>query len=134
MEVFPPEKGTTGSIFDPKPPKLHQLPKNRELFLLDQVELLKRLVAEANPGEIEDANRRLKNNLTDDALLWLPSGLMAHPGCPASLLLNPAPHRSRLWEWKDGITEAISRPQMPQEEAMELAKSLSLETFLSPLL
>ncbi len=114
--------------------KNRQLPKNPELFLLEQVELLKRLVAEANPGEIEEANRSLVNNLNEDQLLWLPPEMLKAPQGPRSLLLNPAPYGSRLWEWKDGIEEAMAQPQMPQEEARELAKSLCLETFLSPLL
>lgn len=103
------------------------------MFLREQVRLLSRLVAEADAGEVAEANRRLELNLTEDALLWLPPGLLENPKCPAALLLNPAPLGTPLADWKAGIKPALLLPQMSQEEARPLAEALSLESFLSRL-
>ena len=115
-------------------PAAESLPRQPEMFLRDQVRLLGRLVADANPQEIQEANRRLELNLTEDALLWLPPGLLENPKCPAALLLNPAPLGTPLADWKAGIKGVLQQPPTPPAEARSLAEALSLEAFLSRLL
>lgn len=115
-------------------PAAEALARQPEMFLRDQVRLLARLVADANPAEVAEANRRLELNLTEDALLWLPPGLLTNPKCPAALLLNPAPLGTPLAEWKAGAREALQQPPMPAAEARSLAETLTLEAFLSRLL
>jgi len=109
-------------------------PKNREQYLRKEVQLLERLVREAGPGELEDANQRLRLNLPEEEQTWLPPDGLADPRGPAALLQNPASLGSRLAEWKQAIAEAVGAKPMPPEEANELAEQLSLEAFLSPLL
>ena len=115
--------------------RAHQLPPvKREDFLLCQANLLRRLVAEASEGEIEDANRRLRFNLPTEFLDFLPGKLVNDPRCPDQMMFNPAVLGSPLHEWKVGWNDLANGPVMPLEEAREMAEELSLESFLSRLL
>lgn len=105
-------------------------PKTAELLLLEQVKLLKRLVAEANEGEIQDANRRLELNLQQEELVNLPGDLLDDPKTPNVLLVMPAALNYPLADWKAGMEDAIKLPPMPEIEAREEAENLSLESFI----
>ncbi len=107
-------------------------PHDQEAYLLKEVELLKRLVQEASEGEIENANRMLAD-LPDEDQLGLPLDPMSDPRGPRALLTNPASEGSRLHEWKTDIEEALKDKPMSPEEAKDLVKEMSLESFLSPL-
>jgi hypothetical protein len=109
-------------------------PKTRELFLIAQANLLKRLVEEASPEEIEDANRRLRLNLEQEVLIQLPGKLLNDPSCPSRLMLNPMSEGSPMHEWKSEIRDAMDLPSIPQSEVTQEAESLNLEVFLSRLL
>lgn len=109
-------------------------PQTKELLLVEQVRLLQRLVAEASPDEVEDANRRLNANLQEEELLNLPPGLLKKPRTPNILLVQPAALGYRLADWKEGLAEAVNLPPMPEQEAREEAENLSLESFLGRIL
>jgi hypothetical protein len=109
-------------------------PETAELLLVSQVRLLQRLVAEANPEELADANRRLKQNLQEEELLNLPLGLLNKPRTPSILLTQPAALNYKLADWKEGLEQAIKSPSMPEKEAREEAENLSLESFLGRIL
>ncbi len=109
-------------------------PKTAELLLVSQVRLLQRLVAEASPDEVEDANRRLNDNLQDEELLNLPLGGFKNRRTANILLVQPAVLGYRLADWKAGMEKALSLPSMPEPEAMSEAESLSLESFLGRIL
>src|SRR5690349_19770395 len=93
----------------------YQSPRDREAFLLDQAELVRRLVAQANGGAIQDANRRLE------------SGLFVDPKTPNYLMFNPAVEGGNLHEWKVGADELLALPSMPDREAWQLAQELCLD-------
>jgi hypothetical protein len=109
-------------------------PKTAELLLVSQVRLLQRLVAEASPEELADANRRLELNLQEEELLNLPPGLLKKPRTPNILLVQPAALNYKLADWKEGLAEAVNLPPMPEKEAREEAESLTLESFLGRIL
>lgn len=113
--------------------KDHKIPKNQEMFLLKSADLLSRLVQEASPGEIKDANRRLQENLPEEEQVWLPLDLLDDPKTPRALMMNPASEGGRLHEWKVAVEELMSGKLelIPQPEARQLAEELNLETFLS---
>lgn len=108
-------------------------PKSQDSYLRKLAELLSRLVKEASPSEVEEANRQLRLNLPEEEQLWLPADLLADPSCPQKLLLNPASLGSRLHEFKQEVRQAVGSKPMPPEEAFQVAEGLSLESFLSPL-
>lgn len=109
-------------------------PQTTELLLVEQVRLLQRLVAEAGPDEVEEANRRLEQNLQEEELLNLPPGLLNKPRTPNILLVQPAVLGCKLADWKEGLEEAVNLPPMPEQEAREEAENLSLESFLGRIL
>lgn len=114
--------------------KGHKVPRGREIFLLKTAEMFSRLVQEASPAEIEDANNRIRDNLPDEEQTWLPPGLLDDPKTPRALMMNPASEGSNLHEWKTAVRDALAEGDlelMPQPEARELAKELNLEVFLS---
>jgi hypothetical protein len=87
-------------------------------------------VAEANPGEVEAANRQLENNLQETELIPLPVGLLKHPRCPSILLTMTAELNHRLADWKAGLEQAVQSRPMPAKEAQQEAAELTLEGFL----
>ena len=109
-------------------------PKTAELLLVSQVRLLQRLVAEANPEELEDANRRLELNLQSEELLNLPSDLLKNRRTANILLVQPAALNYKLADWKEGLAEAVNLPPMPEQAAREETENLSLESFLGRIL
>jgi hypothetical protein len=109
-------------------------PKTAELLLVSQVRLLQRLVAEARPDEVEDANRRLNDNLQDEELLNLPLGGFKNRRTANILLVQPAALGYKLADWKEGLAEAVNLPPMPEKEAREEAECLTLESFLGRVL
>lgn len=113
--------------------KGHKPPRDQEMFLLKSADLLARLVREASPAEIEDANRRLRENLPEEEQTWLPPDLLDDPATPRALFNNPASLGSRLHEWKETVEEAMSGnlELIPQPEARPMAEELSLESYLS---
>lgn len=108
-------------------------PKSAELLLVEQVILLRRLVKEANEGEIRNANRML-DNLPEENWINLPLKQFNDPRTANVLLVMPAEINGLLAEWKAGMEEAVKLPPMSEKEATEEAESLSLESFLSKLL
>jgi hypothetical protein len=108
-------------------------PTTRELFLMKQADLLTRLVEEASPEEIEDANQRLRSNLEQEVLNHLPLNLLSDPDCPNRLMLNPMSEGSPMHEWKSEIRDAMELPSVPQPEVRREAEELNLEVFLSRL-
>ena len=109
-------------------------PKTEELLLVSQVRLLQRLVAEANPEELADANLRLERNLQSEELLNLPSELLNSRRTANILLVQPAALNYKLADWKAGLEKAVTLPSMPEQEAIKEAESLSLESFLGRIL
>lgn len=112
-------------------PSGHQPAKDRDLFLMEQADLLSRLVKEASPEEIAEANNQLRDRLPPEEKLWLPLNLLENPRTPRALMGNPASEGSRLHEWKAEARQARMDEPMEQVEADKLASSLNLETFLS---
>jgi hypothetical protein len=112
----------------------YQSPRNREVFLMEQADLLRRLVAQANQGEIKDANRRLKDNLPWEFLTCLPDGLFDDPKTLHSLMFNPASEGGNLHDWKTGVDDLLTIPSMPDREAWDLAVELCLEVYLGRIL
>lgn len=108
-------------------------PANREAFLDNQVYLLRRLLEQANQGELAAANRQLEQGLPEEFLMSLPTDLLANPQTPRCLLENPAQEGGQLHQWKVGADEALKGPAMDQVEVWEEARGLSLESFLSRL-
>lgn len=109
-------------------------PKNRETFLRRQSELLARLVAEANPGEVANGNRMLLNNLSQAVLDGLPGDLFNDPRTCRYLIHNPAELGSNLQKWRDRFEEVADLPVMDQAEANQTAADLCLEVFLDRLM
>lgn len=111
-----------------------QPPKTLEQFLLLQVDLFNRVLADASPKERDQANRRVQQNLPEEAQAFLPSDLVNDPTFPNALLLNPSVEGTRLQEWKQGFQQAVRQPLLPEQEAAPLLLQMSLETFLDRLL
>ena len=109
-------------------------PKSAEVLLQLQVKLLSRLVSEASPEEVKEANRRLELNLQQEELLNLPPGLLQNPRCPSLLLNQPAALNYKLAEWKQGMKQAVTQPPMEETEARSEAEAESLESFLGRIL
>jgi hypothetical protein len=109
--------------------------ETKDQFLLDQAELLRMLVAEASPGEIGDANRRIQDGLPENGAEHLPSGLLNNPATPQALIWTyPAEPGSMLADWRDGIMEALEAPEASPEDLKDEVSNLSLESFLCRLL
>ena len=108
-------------------------PRNKEGFLLQQADLLRRLVQEANPQEVKEANNRLRDNLPQSFLLWQPLDLLDDPHGPHQLFLNPAELGSKLEEWKSDVPEALKLPPMSPQEAAQHLQDLSLDSYLDRL-
>ena len=109
-------------------------PKNREEFLLCQSTLLSLLIDQANEGEIDDANNRLEDSLEQEFLISLPDQLLRSPSMTYLLMFNPAIEGSPLDEWKTDLYDLLDLPPMPEEQALEEAKLLDLESYLGRLL
>ena len=109
-------------------------PKVTDGLLMSQVNLLSDLVAQANEGEIKDANNRLEDSLEQEFLISLPDLLLNSPSTPYQLMFNPAIEGSVLQQWKAGMWQALKEKPMPKEEAKLQAESLTLESYLSNLL
>ena len=109
-------------------------PLSRDQFLNLQVAMLARLVQEADEAEIQEANRRLRDNLPPSFLDSLPNGLFANDQTPRALMFNPAELESPIHEWKQEAADALKTQSATPEEAKALAESLTLESFLSRLL
>lgn len=109
-------------------------PRNLDLFLNRQVELLQRLQQQASPRELSQANRQLELDLPAEVLLHLPSNLLFDDRLPGLLLLNPQSEGSPLHQWKEGFNQALSLPPMPEAQSLEEAQGLSLESYLNHLL
>jgi len=110
-------------------------PDTKDQFLLDQAELLRMLVAEANEEEIEDANRRIQYGLPEYGADYLPNGLLNNPQTPLALIWTyPAEPGATLADWRDGIMDALEAPDASPEELKEEVSGLSLESYLSRLL
>ena len=107
-------------------------PLNREKFLRCQVEMFKRLLAEARPGEIKEGNYLFECR-PEAYDLWYQPDPLDHPKFPVEFLRNPV-DGSRNQEWQQGVVEALLQPAMPLQEALAAAESLSLETYLSHLI
>jgi len=117
-------------------PRNQRGPKNWETYLTEAESMLARLVREADPDEVEEANRRIRESLTEEEQVWLPPGLLDDPKTPRALMRNPASLGSSLHSWKQTIREALTSELelMTQEEAKPMAEEISLESFLSRLL
>jgi hypothetical protein len=112
-----------------------QPPRSRQEFLLLQVGLLNRLVAQADPGELEEGNRCLQNGLDPQFLDSLPPKLLKDPGCPGVLLFGDSLNQySNLAEWRDQAVDKLHLPPMPLKEALAETEALDLESYLSRLL
>jgi len=107
-------------------------PRNRREFQDNQESLLERLLAESNPGEVQNGNLMLENRLADDLLSQLPSGLLTNPATPRCLVGNPS-LGSKLHEWLVDAEDALKLAPAPPEVAKQEAQDLSLESFLDRL-
>ncbi len=109
-------------------------PETKELFLLDQSELLRMILKMSNAGEIKAANYRIQDSLSEYVWTHLPDGLLDNPATPQALMFFPAEYGTTMWDWKDGITDALEAPEACPEETKEEVKNLYLENFLCRLL
>ena len=66
-------------------------PNNPERLLDLQVQLLRRLLDQASPGEIQAQQRRLQEQLPEEFLYQLPVNLLLDQRFPDYLLRNPSP-------------------------------------------
>lgn len=105
-------------------------PKTAEVLLLEQVSLLRRLVAEASPEELDHAALKLQNGLTEAEQVALPLKMFRDRRTPNILLHQPAELNSLLGDWKAGLEAAVRSRPMPAKEAQQEAAELTLESFL----
>src|SRR5437773_2724643 len=75
-------------------------PRDKAMFLSYQQDLFSRLREQADDQEREAANQKLRLDLPEDALAFLPGKLFHDPRTPLYLLNNPAILGSPLHEWK----------------------------------
>ena len=109
-------------------------PTDLRSFQVRQVELLQRLVAEADEDEKEQGNLRLRQFLPEEALQFLPNDLLMNRRTPSYLINNQMVEGSPLHQWKWGYLEAAKLPAMPPAEARAAAEELVLENYLLQLL
>ena len=114
--------------------KGRSLPRTQEVFLLDQVNLLSRLVAEASDREVAEANRRLEDDLPSEESLWLPTEGFRDPTTPRALMFNPASLGSRLALWKQRWAAARRMPFLPDPVARKVVEQEHLLSYLDNLL
>jgi hypothetical protein len=108
-----------------------RFPKDRDDYLNAKVDMLARIVAESNDGEIDNANNILKDGLVFEFGSFLPVGLLHNPETPHRLFFNPKEEGSHFHEWVCGIEEALASPPMREDDARQEAENLSLESFLT---
>ena len=117
-------------MLHPQQPPPTTAEKNLDL----QVDFLRELIKESDPGDVEAANRMLQDSLPSEFLDFLPTKLLADPRTAQSLIFNPAPTGSTLADWKEGAEEAVQKPPMSSELVLECLQDLDLPTFLGRLL
>src|SRR5690348_3518590 len=81
-------------------------PQNPDSLLSLQVDLLRQLLAQASPREVQGQQAHLQEQLPEEFLYQLPGDLLLDQRFPDYLLRNPAPEGSRLFEWKEGLPRA----------------------------
>ena len=75
----------------------------------------------------------MENNLPQQELDFLPSGLFHDLRTSQILIENPSDMNGKISQWKERFDQVKNLPPMPPEEATEEADGLSLESFLSRL-
>lgn len=107
-------------------------PQDLESFLLDQAEILRRLVREASLEELELADNLLSDLLPGQFCVHLPE--VDESQFPHALMFNPAEERGPLHEWKLLAKQELEghQPLLEEEGAEELAKGLTMESFPRP--
>ncbi len=111
-----------------------QPPKTQEEFLLRQTQVLRRLLEEASPGEIKEANRKLQDEFPPEMLEFLPTDLLPNPRTVNYLLFNPMSEGTKIHQWKWGVLDLLDSPPMPEAEALEEARTLDWEVYLDNLM
>ena len=102
-------------------------PQNQVDFLGLQLLLLNRLVDQANEGELEVAERRLRLDFPARELDFLPGGLFHDRRTSRLLLENPSDINGPLHQWKVEFDEVRNLPQMPRQEAREEAEQVTMQ-------
>jgi len=111
-------------------------PKNLEHFLSLQVQLLKRLIAEADEAEIRLEEQHLQDNLPVDVWIMLPSNPLHHPNGPQLLLTNQVELGSAMDEWRIKVKKILPYhgPLETAEVAKEMLDDLNLGIFIERIL